>query len=60
MDIIDDARTVGFELGERPPNGEWVWGWRRGNDDRWPCFLERRLAVSWMADRLRRGAVFER
>jgi hypothetical protein len=60
MNVIDDARTLGFELEERPLNGEWVWGWRRRNDDRWPCFLERGLAVSWMADRLGRGAAVER
>ena len=29
-----------------------------GDDDRWPCFLEERLAISWMRDRLTRGRVF--
>jgi hypothetical protein len=33
-------------------------GWARGDDDRWPCFLEERQAVSWMRDRLTRGRVF--
>jgi len=39
--------------------GQWVWGWRRGDDTRWPCFLSEREALSYMADRLRRTAVFE-
>jgi hypothetical protein len=29
-----------------------------GGDDRWPCFLEERQAISWMRDRLSRGRVF--
>ena len=59
MDVIEEARERGFELEERVIGDGWVWGWCRGDDDRWPCFLERRQAVSWMADRLKRTAVFE-
>jgi hypothetical protein len=36
------------------------WAWRRGGDDRHPCFLTEREAVDYMADRLRRIAAFER
>jgi hypothetical protein len=32
---------------------------RRGDDTRFPCYLSEREALSWMADRLRRTAVFE-
>ena len=32
--------------------------WAHGDDDRWPCFYERRLAVSWMADRLVRERIY--
>jgi hypothetical protein len=39
--------------------GQWVWSWRRGDDARFPCYLSEREALSWMADRLRRAAVFE-
>jgi len=46
-------------LEERPLRGQWVWGWRRGDDTRWPCFLTEREALSYMADRLRRTAAFE-
>ena len=59
VDVIELATTRGFTLEERVLD-RWVWGWRRGEDDRWPCFGEHRLAVSWMADRLRRGGMFER
>jgi hypothetical protein len=59
MQVIDEARERGFELEERPLRGEWVWGWRRGDDERFPCFLEQRLAVSWMRDRLTRMGAFE-
>ena len=59
MDMIDEAREQGFELEERVVGDAWVWGWARGDDDRWPCFLEHRQAVSWMAERLKRTAVFE-
>jgi hypothetical protein len=45
-------------LGERGLRGQWVWGWARADDERWPCFLEHRLAIAWMRDRLRRGRVF--
>jgi hypothetical protein len=49
----------GFELEERPLRGQWVWGWRRDDDTRFPCYLSEREALSWMADRLRRAAAFE-
>jgi hypothetical protein len=39
--------------------GQWVWGWRRGDDTRFPCCLSEREALGWMADRLRRIAAFE-
>jgi len=57
-EMLDRARADGFELGERTRGGEWVWGWARGDDERWPCYRERRQAINWMADRLRRGRVF--
>ena len=57
-DEVIDAAEQGFELVERVVRGEWVWGWARGDDERWPCFYERRLAVSWMADRLVRERIF--
>ena len=60
MNAIEEARERGFELEERVVGDGWVWGWSRGDDDRRPCFHERRQAVSWMADRLRRTAVSER
>jgi hypothetical protein len=42
------AETRGYELEERPLNGQWVWGWRRGDDARHPCFLTEREALSYM------------
>jgi len=60
MDVIVEARRQGFELEERVLFDQWMWGWRRDDDERWPCFLERRLALSRMDDRLRRIGVFER
>jgi hypothetical protein len=59
VDVIAEARRQGFELDERVLGDAWVWGWSRGDDDRWPCFRERQLAVSWMDDWLRRIGVFE-
>jgi hypothetical protein len=32
---------------------------RRGDDRRHPCFLSEREAIAYMADRLRRIAIFE-
>ena len=59
MDVRAEAAARGFSLDERPLRGQWVWGWRRGDDMRFPCYLSEREALSWMADRLRRVAVFE-
>jgi hypothetical protein len=59
VDVLAEAAERGFTLEERPLRGRWVWGWRRGDDTRWPCFLTEREALSYMADRLRRTAVFE-
>jgi hypothetical protein len=52
------AALDGFELIERMSDGQWAVGWARGDDDRWPCFLEERQAISWMRDRVSRGRVF--
>jgi hypothetical protein len=57
-EVIDLARAEGFELEWRPVNGKWCVGFVRGEDLRYPAFLEERLAISYMADWLRRGRVF--
>jgi hypothetical protein len=57
-EVIAEAARDGFELEERAWGNAWTWGWCRGDDQRWPCYIERRQAVSWMRDRLRRGRVF--
>jgi hypothetical protein len=59
VDVLTAAAERGFELEERPLRGQWVRGWRRGDDTRFPCYLSEREALGWMADRLRRVAVFE-
>jgi hypothetical protein len=59
VDVLREAAERGFQLEERPLRGQWVWGWRRGYDTRWPCFLSEREALSTMADRQRRTAAFE-
>jgi len=53
-----ETRADGLELIERMSAGQWAVSWVRGGDDRWPCFLEERQAISWMRDRLSRGRVF--
>jgi hypothetical protein len=53
MDVIEQARARGYELEERPLQRQWVWAWRRGDDDRHPCFLTEREALSYMADAAR-------
>jgi hypothetical protein len=58
MDVREAAAVDGFTLEEKPLAGRWVWAWRRGEDERWPCYLEERQALEWMADRLRRNGVF--
>jgi len=57
-ETIRAAAGEGFELEERVCRDAWVWGWARGDDTRWPCYLTRDEAVRWMADRLRRVRVF--
>jgi hypothetical protein len=59
VDVREVARDQAFELEERPLRVQWVWGWRRGDDTRWPCFLTEREALSYMADCLRRTTAFE-
>jgi hypothetical protein len=44
MDIIELARQYGYPLDEKPLDGRWEWAWRRGDDDRHPCFLTEREA----------------
>jgi hypothetical protein len=57
-DTITEALADGFELEERVLRDRWVWGWRRGDYERWPCYLTRDEALRWMADRLKRVRVF--
>jgi hypothetical protein len=57
-EVLAEAMVDGFELVERTCGEQWVHGWARGDDERWPCYLERRQAINWMRDRLRRGRVF--
>ena len=57
-EVLREAAFDGFELEERACQDAWVWGWHRGEDRRWPCYLERRQAINWMRDRLSRGRVF--
>jgi hypothetical protein len=56
--VLAAARDEGFALVERPVGGNWCWGWVRADDERWPAYVERRQALSWMADRMRRAGVF--
>jgi hypothetical protein len=58
--VLELAAREDFDLHERLAAymGEEAWGWHRGDDDRWPCFVERGQAISWMADRLRRAGAF--
>jgi len=57
-EVIAEAVSEGFELEERPGGDAWVWGWCRGDDTRWPCYLEQRQAIEWMRDRLYRIRAF--
>jgi hypothetical protein len=57
-EVLDQARAEGFELVEKMCAGQWVVGWARGDDERWPCYLEERQAIDWMRDRLRRSRAF--
>jgi hypothetical protein len=57
-EILSAARVDDFTLEECVCRGEWVHRWRRGDDDRWPCFLTRRELLSWTEDRLARCAAF--
>jgi hypothetical protein len=56
--VIDIAAEEGFELTERPLGETWCWGFVRERDERYPAFVERRQAIAYMRDWLRRGRVF--
>ena len=43
-EVLDQAAADGFELIGRMSAGRWVYRLDRGEDDRWPCFLEERSA----------------
>jgi hypothetical protein len=45
-EVIEEAALDAFELEERACQDAWVWGWCRGDDRRWPCFLEQRQALT--------------
>jgi hypothetical protein len=57
-EVIEGAARDGFELEERACGDLWVVGWCRGDDSRFPCYLEERQALDWMRDKLSRGRVF--
>jgi hypothetical protein len=57
-EVLRPAGFDGFELEERACQDVWVWGWCRGEDRRWPGYLEQRQAINWMRDRLSRRRVF--
>ena len=58
-DIVAQARTAGYDLMQRElPSGELVWTFLPGDDTRHPCFVTRREAVAFIADRLRGTAVY--
>ena len=54
-DVSSWRSRMAFEPGGRTASGQWVGGWSRGDHERWPCFLERRLALDWMRDLLTRA-----
>ena len=57
-EAIKIARHQGLELIQRPVGGKWCWGFVRENDELYPAFGERRQAISYMRDWLRRGHAF--
>jgi hypothetical protein len=57
-EVIEGATLEGFELGWRYVGKKLCVGFTREGDDRYPAFGEERLALSYMADWLRRGRVF--
>jgi hypothetical protein len=58
--VIAAARKEGFEFGWRYlDDGHLCVGFTRGDHTRYPAFGEERLAISYMADWLRRGRTFE-
>jgi len=59
VDVLEAAAERGFSFEERPLRGQWVFGWRRGDDTPVALLWLRARGVE-LADRLRRVAVFER
>lgn len=58
-EVIKEARAEGFEFGWRFVDGKPLVGFTRDDDTRSPAFGEERLAISYMADWLRRGRAFQ-
>ena len=56
-EVIGAAAEEGFELCWRPVGGRLCVGFVRGDDERYPVFVEERLAISYMCDWVRRGRV---
>jgi hypothetical protein len=54
---VSAAAAEQVELVEPVVCGECVWGWARGDDERWQCYREQRQAIEWTEDRLARCAV---
>jgi hypothetical protein len=57
-EVIEVAAAEGFELAWRPVAGKLCVGFVRGDDERYPVYLEERQAIGYMRDWLRRGRVF--
>ena len=57
-EVLLTALLDGFMLEVRRFGTAWGWAWSRGDDEGWPCFVDRRLAIDWMADRIGRGRVY--
>jgi hypothetical protein len=58
-DVRARAAEHGLSLDLTELNGHPVWGWHKGDDWRWPCYVTERDALDWMANWLRRRDAFE-
>jgi hypothetical protein len=60
MDVMTEAERLGFHVEETRVDGVTVWGWRRGSDRDWPCFLTKGEALAWMEQGIRSASLFNR